>query len=511
VRAAGALIAVTGADPREAARALLTLIVLSALGRLLLAAGLGLSVDESYTVAISRRLALSYFDHPPLHVWIVGVWARLIGSEQPLLLRLPDIAMFAVSTWLLCRLTASAYGERAGLWAALAFNLAPVFTLNTAGGIVPDGPLVLFALLAARLFQRALTDGTPRAPWRLLGAGAAAGLALLSKYLALFPILGFGVYLATCRPRWLAQLAPWLAALIVVALFTPVLAWNEAHGWVSFAFQGGRALPSGFSLTRALAAFAGQLLYLLPWTGVALLWELTRAVRRGPADEQAWLFACLAAPAIAVFAIAALWTKVLPHWPAIGWLFAFPLLGARLAALAEVRPRLLRAIALASGALLLGVLALVAWQTGTGGLGRLVPALSEHDPTVDLLDWRELAIRVRQEQQRRGGFVIATVSWIDAGKADYALHGALPVLCLATDARQFAFMRDRQDFSGADALIVADAARPDYLALAAPYFRVIVPQADVVIARAGRPALTLHTAYGYGLRPPQSNARPIQR
>jgi 4-amino-4-deoxy-L-arabinose transferase-like glycosyltransferase len=502
---------VTDAAPRAAARALLMLIVLSALARVALAAGLGLSVDESYTVAISRQLAGSYFDHPPLHVWVVGIWARLIGSEQPLLLRLPDIAMFAASTWLLYRLTASAYGERAGLWAALALNLAPVFTLNTAAGIVPDGPLALFALLAARLFQRALTQGTLRAPWQLLGAGGAAGPALLSKYLALFPILGFAAYLATRRPRWLAQPAPWLAALIIVALFTPVLAWNEAHGWVSFAFQGGRALPAGFSITRALAAFAGQLLYLLPWTGVALLWELARAVRRGPVDERAWLFACLAAPAIVVFSIAALWTKVLPHWPAIGWLFAFPLLGARLAGLAAARPKLLRAIALASAALLLGVLALCAWQTATGGLARLVPALTRNDPTVDLLDWRELETRVAQEQQRHGGLVIATVSWIDAGKADYALHGALPVLCLTKDPRQFAFMRDPGSFAGADALIVADAARPDWLALAAPYFRAIVPQADVVIARAGQPALTLHTAYGYGLRPPESNARPVQR
>jgi 4-amino-4-deoxy-L-arabinose transferase-like glycosyltransferase len=493
---------VTRAAPREAARAVLALMVLSALLRLALAAGLGLSVDESYTVAISRELALSYFDHPPLHVWLVGTWARLLGSEQPLLLRLPDIAMFAASTWLLYRLTACAYGERAGLLAALALNLAPVFTLNTAAGIVPDGPLVLFALLAAYLFQRALEDGQSRAQWWLLGAGAAAGLALLSKYLAVFPILGFALYIASRRPRWLAQPAPWLAGLLIVALFTPVLVWNQAHGWASFAFQGGRALPASFSATRALAVFAGQLLYLLPWTGVALLWELARAVRRGPTDEQAWLFACLAAGPIVAFSLAALWTKVLPHWPAIGWLFAFPLLGARLAGLAQARPRLLRGITIASSAALLGVLALLAFQTSTGRLARLFPVLTRHDPTVDLLDWRELETRVAQEQLRRRGLVIATVSWIDAGKADYVLHGALPVLCLSEDARQFAFMNDPRDFDGRDALIVADAGRSDWLALAAPYFRQIAPQADVVIARAGQVALTLHTAYGYGLKAP---------
>src|SRR5256885_7497864 len=64
------------------ARAVLLLVVLTALLRVGLAGLIGLSVDESYTVAISRQLALSYFDHPPLHVWLVGTWERLIGSEQ---------------------------------------------------------------------------------------------------------------------------------------------------------------------------------------------------------------------------------------------------------------------------------------------------------------------------------------------------------------------------------------------------------------------------------------------
>jgi 4-amino-4-deoxy-L-arabinose transferase-like glycosyltransferase len=486
------------------ARTVLLIIALTGLLRLGLAGVIGLSVDESYTISISRQLALSYFDHPPLHVWLVGTWERLVGAEQPLLLRLPDITMFAGSTWLMYRLTASVYGHRAGLWSALALNLAPVFTLNTASGILPDGPLVLFCLLAVWCFTRAVLAPAPEPHrlWWMLGAGTAAGLALLSKYMAIFTVLSLGVYLLSCRRCLLATPAPWLAALLVVILFAPVLLWNYAHDWASLTFQGSRALPSGFSLQRAALDLGGQLLYLLPWIALGLLFALACAVRRGPQDEAGWLFACLAVAPIVAFSLAGLWTKVLPHWPAIGWLFAFPLLGQLLAGIEQTRPRVPRRIATATASLLVCVVLLAAGQAATGWMERLVPGLANSDPTLDFLDWRGLRSSVAGLDLRRRGMIVATVSWIDAGKADYALDGTIPVICVSRDARQFAFMHDLHSLSGRDAFIVAAAGRPDWLRLAKPHFGRIEPLPDILLTRAGEPALTLHTAYGYGLKTP---------
>lgn len=492
----------------------LWLIALTALVRLAVAASLGLSVDESYTVAIGRHLALSYFDHPPLHVWLVGLTARLSGSERPLVLRLPDICLFAGSTWLMFRLTALAYSERAGFWAALAFNLAPLFTLNAAGGILPDGPLVLFALCAVLCFLRALPEAgapPPRAAlaW-MLAAGCAAGLALLSKYTALFTVASLALYLFSCRPRLLTTLGPWLAALEVLILLTPVLVWNAAHDWASFAFQGARARPAAFSVGRALLEFAGQLLYVLPWTALALLGALWRALRRGRGDPVAWLFACLAGLPIGVFTLLGLWAVALPHWAAVGWLFAFPLLGARLARLEERQPPLPAQLAAMSSALVLLLLALWTSQAASGWIERLEPGFASHDPTLDLLDWGALKPVVTPLRRGDPELVVAAVSWIDAGKADYALGGAIPVLCLSPDAREFGVQRPLRAFAGRNALIVAGAGRADWLKLAAPYFRRIVPAADIVLSRGGRPALTLHTALGFGLRSASEASGAVQ-
>jgi 4-amino-4-deoxy-L-arabinose transferase-like glycosyltransferase len=489
---------------RETLRALLALILVTSFLRLVLAGVLGLTVDESYTVAISRSLSLSYFDHPPLHVWLVGLWARLTGSEAPLVLRLPDVAMFAVTTCLMYRLTAMLFGERAGLWAAVSLNLAPLFTINAGIGIVPDALLVLFSLLAVQCFARAMLPSPAAREDRssLLGAGAAMGLALLSKYTVVFPLAGLLFYLLSCRPRSLGWFSLWLGAFLVLILFTPVLVWNHAHAWASFAFQGGRAAPASFSLARAAASLAAQLLYLLPWIAAAALYALARALARGRTDARTWLFACLATGPISAFSLLALWTKVLPHWAAIGWLFTFPLLGEWLASLEAQRARLLRGLAAATAAVPLALTVLIATQAATGWLDRFIPALAAHDPTLDALDWRELDTVAARLGVERRGMVVATVSWIDAGKADYALGGRVPVLCLSSDPRHFAYLHDPARFAGRDALIVAADGRPDWLTLAAPHFQHVEPGEDIVVRRRnGAAALTLHTAWGRGLEP----------
>jgi len=63
------------------------------------------------------------------------------------------------------------------------------------------------------------------------------------------------------------------------------------------------------------------------------------------------------------------------------------------------------------------------------------------------------------------------------------------------------FLYDEQPWRGRTLLIIADGARKDWLQLATPRFVRIEPLEDVQLTRAGKAALTLHTAWGYGFRP----------
>src|SRR5437660_10761261 len=124
------------------------LILATFLLRLVFASALGLGVDESYMVAAGRKLQLSYFDHPPLAWWLAWGAAHLTGSESAIVVRLPFIALFALTTWLMYRVTSALFDPQAGLWAAVVLNLAPVLGVTAGTWVLPDVPLFA-ALLGA--------------------------------------------------------------------------------------------------------------------------------------------------------------------------------------------------------------------------------------------------------------------------------------------------------------------------------------------------------------------------
>ena len=99
--------------PDDPARAAVMLIIAFTVLRILFAMLLGFGVDESYTLGQARRLALSYFDHPPLHLWLAHVSMLVFGTTWAV--RLPFILMFAGTSWLMFRLTERLFGGWSGV------------------------------------------------------------------------------------------------------------------------------------------------------------------------------------------------------------------------------------------------------------------------------------------------------------------------------------------------------------------------------------------------------------
>jgi 4-amino-4-deoxy-L-arabinose transferase-like glycosyltransferase len=485
---------------------LLTVLVLATLLlRLLFAAALGLGIDESYMVAAGRRLQPSYFDHPPLAWWLAWGAARLFASEAPVVVRLPFILLFALTTWLVYRLTSRLFDSRAGLWAAIVVNLAPVLGVTTASWVLPDGPLDA-GLLGAALCLAGALSAAGRAAWGWwLGAGICAGLALLSKYSAALAMLGALAFLLSepAVRRWLARPHPYAAGVVALALFLPVLVWNARHGWISFRFQAGRA-GGRFDPLGPLAALGGAALYFLPWIWLPLLWCGAAALRRGPRDKNSWLLLCLAAPPIVFFSVVSLWSHVLFHWAAPGYLLLVPLLGAALERWRQAGRPVGRWLGATAIVVLLGA-GLVASEVKFNWLPRAlwVSALGK-DPLRDAVDWASL----RAELGERGlldrpGLVVAAIRWLDAGKIDYALGGRVPVLCLGPDPRQYGLVAPLADYAGDDVLIVAPGR--SLAAIEAQFgasFDAIEPLAPAAIRDAGQRVASLPLFIGRRLHPP---------
>ena len=483
------------ANPAETRRAL-SVLAAFALARLVFMATLGLGRDEAYTLVVSRRLALSYFDHPPLHQWLAHVAALAFG--ETVFARLPFVMLFALAGFALWELARRLYDARAALAALIALNVTPFFFASAGSWIVPDGPLLAALALAALALERLVVE-TPaeREVWPLwLAAGAAFGLAGLSKYSAALTALGALAFLATDPKgrRWLLHPAPYFGAALAAAIVAPVFVWNADHGWASFRFQGGRGAPSdGLDPLAVLAMALGEVGYLLPWTCAGLVVAAAAgftAARRG--NSGARLLICLAAPPILVFTITPLWGgRGLPHWTMPGWFFLYPLLGERLARLGYGRRAAVRASAF------LAVLALVGVTQTRWGWVERIAGRPLPDPTLELLDWAPLADAPALSP--RPAFV-ATTKWWEAGKVGVALGPETPIFVFSDDPRGVAFLDRGEDFIGRDGVFVAERRRLPYIqATLSAYFTRLGAPEPLTLGRGDLPEQELVIVPAYGL------------
>jgi 4-amino-4-deoxy-L-arabinose transferase-like glycosyltransferase len=298
----------SGEDGRRLTTGLLALLAALAALRLLAAAAIPLTEDEAYYRLWAAAPRLGYYDHPPMIAW--WIWAGIrIAGDSALGVRLLPAASSLVSTLLVFDLGQQLPGRRAGLSAALLYNA----TVTVGAGAllaVPDVPASLFWVLALWAMTRAREK-----PAFWLCAGAAAGLACLSKYSALFLAPGAVLWLAvspegrrTLRTPW-----PWLAAVIAAAIFALNVAWNAEHHWLTFAKQFGRVGAGRFA-PRYLGEFlAAQFLLLNPLVAVLAGAGVARAWK---SKDPIGLMALLTGlPFVAYLVVHSLHDRVQAHWP----------------------------------------------------------------------------------------------------------------------------------------------------------------------------------------------------
>jgi 4-amino-4-deoxy-L-arabinose transferase-like glycosyltransferase len=472
-----------------------------AVARLLFAFSIGLGIDESYTIVISRRLCLSYFDHPPLHLWITHLAVVALGEDAAA--RVVFVGLFFATGWIYYRFASRLFGSRSALIALFALNVAPFFFASAGGWIVPDGPL-LFGLVVAAwaasllFFPKPIEKASAWRFWPIVGLGL--GLAGLSKYSAILTASGLVTFmlLSPEQRHWFKHPAPYVSAILACAMITPVLLWNAQHGWVSFEFQGDRGVPSGQLRPSQLATMAlGEIIFLSPWIFAALVAGLANAFRTW-ADERRFFLLCLSLPPIVLFTLTPLWgARGQPHWTMPGWFFAFALMGIWVNELGT-SINALRRWALVTAALLAAIAALAIVQASTGWPWVILTAHSGvADPMLESFEWS--ALKNAPVFHSPPDFVIST-KWSDAGKIAVALGPHIPVFVLSNDPRGWAFLDESVRFVGQRGVIVTPAAEvASTLAMAGPLFAEFEQPQLYALGRRGRPEIKLALIPATGL------------
>lgn len=243
-----------GASRRPLVMAALVIAAMTVL-RIVYASAIELRTDEAYYWTWSKEGALSFLDHPPMIAWFIRFGTAIFG-DTVLGVRFGGIVAMLVTQCLLAdivrRLT---HDARAIVMAVLMPEAALYYGLLMAK-VAPDVAMIPFAVAMMWSLVRLAQGGNSR--W-WLAAGLFAGLSLLSKFTAIMfaPAVAAFLLVPDWRWRWLRNPYPYLAVLIAIAVFSPVLIWNAQHDWASFRFQGVRATANyGISL-RTIGDYIG--------------------------------------------------------------------------------------------------------------------------------------------------------------------------------------------------------------------------------------------------------------
>jgi hypothetical protein len=418
---------------------LVALVALTLL-RLVLAAILPLSPDEAYYWVWSRNLQPGYLDHPPMVAIFIWLGTALLGDNALGVRLLGPVSLFAGSL-MLARTTEDIFpGRGAGPWAAALMN-ATLFAALGAVTMTPDTPLLFFWVATLWAVARAHRSGD--ASWWLV-AGCFAGGALLSKYTA--ALLGFGlvlwlVLLPEAR-RWLTRWQLWAGGALAVALFAPVIFWNAAHEWASFAKQGGRTAAGGAgqSLRWLGELLGGQVALVTPLVFLLCVIGAFMAARQvwRARDAGAGLLLALILPGAAIFLWQALGSRVQGNWPAI----LYPNAAIAAAALLPVAWLRWRIPALALGFAMAGAAYLQATAAP-------LPLPRRQDPTLARLGgWDGLAADLARAAAREGaGFIAAEEYGLASGMA-FRLPPELRVVAMDPRWRFFTLPKPPENAQG---------------------------------------------------------------
>lgn len=454
-------------------------VLLLALGltaaRLLAAALIPLTEDEAYYRLWAQHLQLGYFDHPPMIAWWIRLGSVLAGDTSLGVRLLPAVAS-GINTWLIGDLARRLGADpRTAFRASLWYNATLTVCL---GGMlaIPDAPASLFWTLtlwcAVAAFRR------PGPAW-WLAAGAAAGLAALSKYSALFLAPGVVLWLVltpdgrrSLRTPW-----PWLAALVAGALFALNVGWNAQNHWVSFAKQFGRVAPAGVAPAHVLEFLATQFLLLTPLIAVFAGLGVARAFKRsGSTGPGLLLPVATSAPFVLYLLLHSLHDRVQGHWPV-------PVFGALAICAAAAAPPgrtrvgrvfnwLTPAIGFAIGA---GALVLASLPAPTH--------LGTSDPLLAVRGWPSFARDVETLRRRTGAAWVGTESYGVYAQLDLQRASVAPLLQVIERDRYRKDLGAKPDFSQPG--LVVDLARRMKVFDVGRCFRDVTPVADLI--RAGAP------------------------
>ena len=278
--------------------------------------------DEAQYWLWSRTLDFGYYSKPPMVAW--AIWASTaIGGDSEAWVRLPACLFQAGATAVVFLIGRRLYGAATGLAAAAIYGLMPGVQLSALVAAT-DAPLLFFLGLTLLAYVT-LLEAPARRVLVAGSLGAALGLAFLSKYAAVYFVIGLAIHLAaSARARSAWTLPAALAAVgAFAAILAPHLIWNATHGFATLQHTAANAAWSGvqlFNLAEAGTFLVSQFGVFGPIPMGVLIAGAGLAVARRRLSPADLTLLCFTLPPILIVTVQAFISRANANWSGAGYL-----------------------------------------------------------------------------------------------------------------------------------------------------------------------------------------------
>jgi 4-amino-4-deoxy-L-arabinose transferase-like glycosyltransferase len=418
--------------PFQAHRSLYFLLIISFLVRLLAATALELGNDEAYYWTYAAFPDWSHFDHPPMVGYLIQFFTVNLQLNHEVFMRLGPLLLGTLSTYLMYAIVLEMANKSAAFISALLFS-GSIYAMVISGVfIMPDAPLLPLWLFSLYLLLPVLSAGeiTPTQGRKMMAAGLAVGLAVLSKYHAVFLWLGCLTYIFLFNRQWLRRKELYVAILLTLICGLPLLVWNVQNEFVSFRFQGERVLFFGnsFRIDRLATELLGQFFYNNP-LNVLLTFIVLRTAFKTPLATirpQQRMLLLSSLPLIALILFFACFRKTLPHWSGPAYVTLIPLVACYLD---RTKNKIHRRMVSTSAPLCFFILIVGVIEVNMGIFTSAAKQenialhkTGKNDLTLDLFGWRQVAEQfqtLREKNNKSKCIAIVSNRWFNAAHLDY--------------------------------------------------------------------------------------------
>lgn len=374
---------------------------------------LDLSPDEAHYWEWSRRLDLSYYSKGPMIAYLIYLSTSIFG-DTVFGIRIMAVIFSALSSILLYSLGKNLYDEKVGLSSAILLQIVPLFS---AFGVLftIDSPFIFFWILSLFLFWKAInrkalsvmrnefeeneinpshiTDHSSLIYWRFLGLSI--GLGLLTKYTMVFfyPCAFLFLLLSKEYRKLLLTKGPYIAFIISLIVFSPVIIWNANHDWITFKHTAGQAhIAEGIRISlKSFFEFLGSQFGVI--TPLLLVLMAVSVWRLRKKREGAFLFWFLI-PVIAFFLLKSMQAKVQANWALPGYLSGIVAFSAFYMKRFHSEGKGIK-ILIAVAVLLSVIITAIAHYPS------IINLPVKQDPTLRLRGWKELGAEVTNIYERK--------------------------------------------------------------------------------------------------------------